>query len=286
MVYPDRPWWIKIHGHSGLRFLDLVNGGQRPKGEEFAGAVRRLCELAGVPFVQREQTEQELEQAHRLEGRRAVLEDTYHYCETVLWSPEGQGALRYLQQGRGLLEEAIRAFGLGLLLSAAALRKHLRHRGHAEEDVKDAGVLWRRLEGYITIPWRDARGQALTIYGRWQEKTPPLMKDVPTWRPKRDALRVAWEKAREEKGQDRTSWKEDPVPKTIALPGKGTKAVPFCLDLARKAGHRELVLVEGVFDALALQAAGETRAVASVAAQLSGDQLLHLARCRLDRVFV
>src|SRR5262249_50204537 len=35
MVYPDRPWWIKVHGHTGLRFLDYVNKGKRPRGEEF-----------------------------------------------------------------------------------------------------------------------------------------------------------------------------------------------------------------------------------------------------------
>src|SRR4030095_12258271 len=35
MVYPDRPWWIKVHGHSGVRFLDYVNGGRKPEGPEF-----------------------------------------------------------------------------------------------------------------------------------------------------------------------------------------------------------------------------------------------------------
>jgi hypothetical protein len=35
MVYRDRPYWIKVHGHEEVRFLDLVNHGQRPKGPDF-----------------------------------------------------------------------------------------------------------------------------------------------------------------------------------------------------------------------------------------------------------
>src|SRR6266542_2359919 len=44
IVYADRPWWIKVHGHHGVRFLDLVNGGRRPSGPDFLAAVRDLAE--------------------------------------------------------------------------------------------------------------------------------------------------------------------------------------------------------------------------------------------------
>jgi hypothetical protein len=142
-------------------------------------------------------------------------------------------------------------------------------------------VLWRRLEGYIVVPWADEHGRPLTLYSRWPAKVPPLMKDLPAWTKKRAEQFAAWEAA-----ADGKPWQEPRVFKTFALSGKDTKAVPYCLDRARRAGHRELVLVEGIFDAALLQVRGETRAVASVAAQLSGEQGKTLQRCRVQRVYV
>src|SRR5262249_39057283 len=136
-----------------------------------------------------------------------------------------------------------------------------------------AAVLWRRLEGYVVVPWADEHGRPLTLYGRWPEKTTPLMRGREAWATKRQELLDA-------------GGEEPRLPKTVALPGKDTKASPLCFDRARRAGHEELVLLEGVFDALLLQARGETRAVASVAAQVSGKQLRTLQRCKVRRVYV
>jgi putative DNA primase/helicase len=291
MVYPDRPWWIKAHGHRGVRFLNLVNGGRSPRGQEFRDAVRKLCELAGkeCPLKERVLSEEEEEEARRREARRAVLDDLNAYCQEVLWSPQGEKARAYLHEGRGLTDEDIRALGLGFYLSAAEVRRELLARGHALEDCRQAGVMRTRLEGFITIPWADEHGQPLTVYGRWQERTPPLMKGVPAWQGRRQELFEAWERARkkaQENGGEPRPWQEPRVPKTIALPGKNTKACPFCFDRVRRAGHKEVVLVEGVFDAAFLQVTGETRACASVAASLSGEQLKTLVRCRVERVFI
>jgi hypothetical protein len=284
MVYRDRPWWIKVHGHDGVRFLDLVNGGRRPRGDEYLPAVKALCERAGVPYPvpERQLTQEELAEQRRADDRRAVLEDLMVLAQQFLWGAGGRQALAYLREGRGLTDEDIREQGLGFFPPAADVRKHLLDRGHAEETCKEAGVLGRKLEGFVLIPWMDERGRPLTVYGRYYQQRPPLMKDHPGWRWKRDQLRQEWEGRPDPKGQ----WAEPEVPKTYALRGKDTKASPFCFDLARRAGHCEMVLVEGVFDALLLQRRGETRAVASVAASLSGEQVKTLRRCGVERVFV
>jgi DNA primase len=249
MVYADRPWWIKVHGHTGVRFLDYVNGGTRPVGPAFPDAVRKLAKLAGVPFPERELSEEEREKVHKREGRRAALEAVIAHAQEVLFSVAGAEARDYLH-GRGFTDEDMGTLRLGCYLSDKDVRSALKKAGVANEEAEAAALPWKKLEGYILVPWMDERGYPLTLYGRWVG-TPPEGK-----------------------------------PKTIALPGEGTKASPLYFDRARAAGLKELVLVEGVFDAALLQARGDARVVASVAAQLSGLQVETLVRNRIRTVFV
>jgi len=108
-----------------------------------------------------------------------------------------------------------------------------------------------RWRNYITFPWHDEAGQLLTMYGKVSGGTPP-----------------------------------QGLPKTLALPGDGTKSSPLYFDRARQAGHRDVVLVEGVTDAALAQVRGDTRAVACVAAQLSRLQVETLKRCGVTSVTV
>jgi hypothetical protein len=56
------------------------------------------------------------------------------------------------------------------------------------------------------------------------------------------------------------------------------------LDRALKAGHKEIVLVEGVLDAVLLQAKGDTRVCAYVAASCSREQIETLTRRQITKV--
>lgn len=256
-VYPDRPWWIKIHGHGGVRFLDYVNGGKKPVGPEFPEAVRKLAELAGVTFPEREYSEEEVEKIRRREARRDALSVVIAHAHEILFSEQGGAARAYLQ-GRGLTEEDMKTLHLGLYDSVKATRDALRGAGVAEEDLKETldgeekppPFLWSKWEGYILFPWYGDRGHPLTLYGRWVGNPP------------------------------------EGKPKTYALAGEGTKASPLYFDRARAAGHKDLVLVEGVMDAALLQVKGDSRVVASVAAELSGLQVETLVKHRIRKVFV
>jgi len=250
MVYPDRPYWVKVHGHEGVRFLDLVNNGQKPKGPDFLAAVRKLCDLAGVRFPERSLTPEQAETARKNEARRSILDTVMDYARERLWASSGKDARAYLH-ARGFTDEDIRSLGLGLYESASVAREAILRAGHDEKEAEDSAVLWKKLEGYIVIPWADDHGRPLTLYGRWKEKTPPAG-----------------------------------TPKTIALPGEGTKRSPLYFDRARDAGHKDLVLVEGVFDAALLQVKGDSRAVASVAAQLNENQLETLRRHHVRSVYI
>jgi DNA primase len=251
MVYPDRPWWIKVHGHEGVRFLDLVNGGRKPEGPDFVPAVRHLCELAAVPFPERDLSPEEAELLHKRDARRFALEAVASYAQETLFSPVGKAALSYLTKERGFTEDEVRGLGLGFYDAVPKVRKALEAGGVDLQAAEDAGLLWKTLEGYVLIPWADAAGQPLTLYGRWSTKTSP-----------------------------------EGRPKLLALPGGGTKGSPLYFDRARRAGHRDLVAVEGVFDAALLQTRGDSRVVAYVAAEFSGLQVETLARHKVRSVTV
>jgi replicative DNA helicase len=253
VVYSDRPHWIKLHGHGGVRLLDYVNGGRKPEGDEFLQAVRKLAELAGVDTspLDRELSSAEAEEVHRREARRSVLDVAMDHAREVLWSARGEKARRYLTEQRKLTEAEVRDLGLGFYFSVSDMRAALEKEGVDLEAARGVGVLWEKLEGYVLFPWADANGQPLTLYGRWHEAKPPEGK-----------------------------------PKTLSLPGEGTKRSPFYFDRVRDAGLRDVVLVEGLFDAALLQVRGDRRVVATVAAQLSVLQVETLARSRVRRAFI
>jgi hypothetical protein len=245
-------------GGGALEYLWKLHYGAQappPRGRDFLDVLRRLCELAGVPFPEREGSAEAAERLRRLKAREAVLQDVFAHCRQVLHSEAGAAALAYLRR-RGLDTPACLQLHLGLYPAAADLRRHLRGRGHADDDVRCSAAVSAGMEGYVVFPWRDESGRSLTAYGRWPGEPP------------------------------------EGKPKTRALPnprGAGgaeiehTKRSPLYLDRALAAGVAEVVTVEGVLDAAVLQANGDPRVVACVAAHLSEDQVETLRRRRVRR---
>lgn len=274
-VYENAKYFIKIHGHSGMTPLAYLNGGSTPRGPDFLRIVEELAGKLGLRIPKRAMSPEEAERARKKEARRTALEAVYEIAHGVLMGPEGKHARRYLEEKRGLDSDALKSLEFGLMPTVEVLRQKLRAMGGDElvREAEEVGATWPALEGYVAIPWRDEQGGPLTIYGRWPDNHLPLMREKRGFEKK---LRELPEKDRDTKA----------IPKTIALPGEGTKASPLYFDRARRAGHRDLVAVEGVLDAAVLQARGETRAVAYVAAQFSGDQVKTLARQKVRAVVV
>jgi putative DNA primase/helicase len=247
-------WWCAGCGIGGgpVQYLWRLRGGagNTPRGQDFIALVRELAALAGASFPERTLTPEEQTRARQWETRRAGLEVVTRAAQEVLWSPAGETARQYLH-ARGFADDAIRTLGMGLYPSVTDVMRLLTHQGQALGDVRQHGLLWPKLEGYIVIPWADAYGRPLTLYGRWPSKTLPA---------------------------DR--------PKTIALPGSESKSSPLYFDRARQADHHEVVLVEGVLDAALLQTLGDTRVIACVSAQLSHLQVATLVRHKVQAVTI
>ena len=240
-------------GGSPTQYLHGLKTGSpsTPHGDDFVEIARELARMAGATFPSREMTEEEKKKARERDARRSLLDVVVSHAEAVLWSPAGEAARDYLTKERKFTDEDLRTLHFGFYDSVAGFRGVLEKAGVEAKDADEAAVLWDKLEGYIVIPWLDERGRSLTLYGRWKEKTPPESR-----------------------------------PKAIALPGEATKRSPLYFDRARAAGVLEVVLVEGVFDAALLQARGDARVVASVAAVASKLQVETLVRNRVKAVYI
>ena len=273
-VYEKSPFWLAVHGHSGMTLLAYANGGVKPTGSDFLETVERLSLKVGLKPPSRAFTPEQLEKARRTETRRNALEAVYDIAHENLLSDKGRDALTFLE-GRGLNLEAVKELQFGLMPPVAELTQRLREIG-GESLVKEAGEViatWNSLEGYVSIPWRDEAGGALTIYGRWPSKDLPLMKDHNGFRKRREELLSR-------------GGEEPSIPKTIGLPGEGTKASPLYFDRTKRAGHKDLVAVEGVLDAAVLQTRGDSRVVAYGGAQFTDEQVRTLVRQKIRSVVV
>lgn len=230
-----------------------------PRQKDFVDLARRCAEMVGEPFPERELTEAERRQAEKRETRRAILQAVQAAAEAVLWSERGKAALAYLAS-RGFSEDDCRSLGLGLYPTVAEIREAVKRAGHAESDARAIGVLNPKWEGYIVFPWADEYGQPLTLYSKCVGKTPP-------------------------EGRSKTYALCNPADETGG-DYEHTKRSPLYFDRAKRAGHKDIVLVEGVTDAALAQVRGETNVVACVAAELSRDQVATLARHRVESVTI
>lgn len=191
-------------------------------GWDFKEALVYLAEAAGVDVPSFDQEE------YRAHARRAeVLEEAYSYFVEALSGPAGEPVRQYLER-RGYSQEDVQAMGLGAYVNRAALVSHVKAKGCTEEELSGTGLLDKdRVWGDVyslVIPWRDPSGRAIGIVGRALTDSPEdlealkaknLQKYRYTYGMKTSAGLLGWERAR---------------------------------------AHKRVLLVEGVMDALLLNA--------------------------------
>ncbi len=270
-----------------------INRWEHPKGLDWVAALQEAASRAGVTLPEREHTPREIEVAAKWEARRGILAAVYAQCRDWLWSEVGSSALNHLIAERGMSREAIAELGLGYYLSKDEVAAALKEQNHSLEIAEEAGVLTRKWEGYVTFPWHTALGQPLTVYGHCPTKPLPLKKNHRGWKGERDAAYRVWGKLSEAQKIEQP-WTEPTIPKKYACwnpkDGEGawlaTKESPLYFDRALAAGHKEVVVVEGVTDAAVAQALGDNRVVACVAASLSGEQVQSLRRSGIERAVI
>jgi hypothetical protein len=268
-----------------------------PRAKDWVEALRELSDRAGVShlFPQREPSAQQIERARKWEERRGILRTVYQHCFEYLWSEAGARARTHLIEERGFTAEQLRSLQVGLYPTLESVQAALKEQRLDLDLASECGVLTRKWQGYAIFPWHNPYGEPLTMYGHWPSKKEEisLKKDHPGWKKERSEARRAWGKLSEHQ-QVEQPWVEPRVPKKYACwnpkddsgPWLATKESPLYLDRAIKAGHKEVVVVEGVTDAALAQSSGDTRVVACVAASLSSEQVATMKRHGIERVII
>jgi DNA primase catalytic core len=241
-------------GGDALDYLHSLEIGRWEKNpnHNFEKRVKELSEKTGIALKEKTLKPEEVKQYQDLNKKRLILEEFYQQCHQELLkdTEQAKNARDYLLD-RGLDEQSIKEFRLGLYPKFSELQMYLKSKGYDwEADIKPFKVINSQYSNYITIPWLDANKHPLTMYFRYVGK------------PHNDS------------------------PKTRALSGSGSKSHPLFLDRVLANSHKDLIAVEGVIDALVLQSLGETNVIAYVGAFFSNEQIETLKKKGIKSVTI
>lgn len=216
---------------------DWIGYLEEKRGLAFREALVLLAEEAGLQLAGLEQDRAKYQEyqkkAELLEAAQAI------WSQALLQDERAAPVLAYLK-ARGYSAEDIQAMELGAYVDRQGLQQQLLQAGYSEQEIRASGLLSKDFgqEYTLTLLWRDAAGRAIGIVGR-----PPLEEE----QLKARGLR---------KYNYSTGLQKD----------KGL------LGLTSARGEKEIVLVEGVLDALYLSSKGQ-KVVAVGGTSLSLEQI-------------
>jgi DNA primase len=258
-VTPLRGMWYCFGcGEGG----DVISFIQKHDQLSFAEAVERLAGKVGIQLRYEETRAGSAPQHNREERTRLVeahRDAAVYYAEQLAESPEAVPGRRFLDE-RGFDQDAAAHFSVGYApRGGEALRKHLRQKGYADEELVAAGLV------------AQARG---TPYDRFRGRL--------LW-PIRDLLGdVVGFGARRLYDDDRVEAKYLNTPETAIYK---KSHLLYGVDLAKKeiARRSQAVVVEGYTDVMACHLAGVETAVATCGTSFGEDHARVLRRLLRDQ---
>jgi DNA primase len=232
---------------------DVFRFVEEKEGLDFASAVESLAERYGVELEREHEDPRAGERRRRKARLWELLELTAKFYERYLWEAQKARRARSYLEGRGLGEDALRRFGVGMAPSAwDQVLTGSQRRGFKVEELIAAGLIQKgrqgghydRFRNRITFPIRDQRGRVLGFGAR------ALMPDA---QPKylNSPEGELYRKSHTLYGIDRAR-------------GRIAKA-------------RRAIVVEGYTDVLALHQAGVEEGVAIMGTAITPEQITMLA---------
>jgi DNA primase len=241
-VFPDRQTW-RCFG-ACAEGGDLFSFVMRVENLEFAEALKRLSQQAGIALPSRERRSQQ-------QGAFQINEAAREYYQEVLASGQGAEARAYLDRRR-LSAQSVDAFELGFSpRDGESLKNHLGKLRYSPEQLAQAGVVRvtdngrpRDLfRGRLMIPIRNRQGELCGFGGRTLDQSDPKYINSPR-SPVFDKSRLL-----------------------------------YALHLAKEeAGSKGLVVVEGYMDAIAAHEHGFRNVAASMGTALTEHQVAGIRR--------
>jgi DNA primase len=232
---------------------DVFRFVEEKEGLDFASSVESLAERYGVELM-RENEDPKAEERRRRKARLwELLELTAKYYERYLWESQKAKRARSYLEDRGLDEEVLRRFSVGMAPSAwDQVLTGSQRRGFKVEELIAAGLIQKgrqgghydRFRNRLTFPIRDQRGRVLGFGAR---ALTPDSKPKYLNSPEGELYR----KSHTLYGIDRA---RGPIAKA-----------------------RSAIVVEGYTDVLALQQAGVEEAVAIMGTAITPEQIAMLA---------
>jgi DNA primase catalytic core len=141
-------------------WLDFL---EKPKGYTFMDALQELASAAGIELSPQSQ------QAYQAYAKRAdILEAAQDvFINSMINDTESQPVLDYLIE-RGYSAADIHSMQVGAFLDRQALLDELQKQGYTEQEIRETGLLTQGFGEYykLSLLWRDAAGRAIGIVGR------------------------------------------------------------------------------------------------------------------------
>lgn len=230
---------------------DIIKFTMEIEGLSFVETVEKLSGMAGLEMPRQSPIERTKE--IRRKTLREVLEEATRFFEQSLWDAGGRHGLEYLKT-RGLSESIIRAFRLGFApADGKVFRQEMKQLNISEDLLKEVGLIKKSeassspydyFRNRLMFPIGDRRGQVIGFGGRTFGNSEPKYLNSP-------------ETSLFEKGR-----------------------ILYGSAQAREVAHKkkEILVVEGYMDVIALAEAGISNVVAPLGTALTEDQIRELWR--------
>lgn len=240
---------------------DVITFVMEMESVDYTDAVKILADKAGMTLPEFEGDREYKKKKDKQAVLKQLMRDAaVYYRANLKREKEGKEARDYLAS-RGISEETCVRFGIGLSLGYDQLQGYMRRKGYSIENLKECGlVVGDRLSdafaGRIIVPIMNGAGEVIAFGGRIYHGE----KDVAKYKNSTNTL--LFDKSRCVYG--------------INFVKKEKK---------QNGGFKNLVLVEGYMDVIALAGAGIYNAVAGMGTALTPMQAREIKRC-VDMVYV
>jgi len=181
-VYPEQQSWHCFGCNTGG---DVFSFTMKKEGLDFGEALRLLAQRAGVVIPSRPGRDEEKEEKERLCTINEAAAQYFH--NLLLDSPEAARARKYVQS-RGFTDKTAAEFQMGYSSNKwEGLKKHLRERGHTEEELVKAGLIveaesgrtYDRFRNKLMFPILDIKSRVIGFGARVLDESLPKYVNSP-----------------------------------------------------------------------------------------------------------